>query len=725
MRIKTWTILVCLLLAAPFLEPPARAGQYAAMDEIPVEGGELRLVAPVRMRTTGDDGVERTVEMIGFPLRHTRVDIDVAGSMTKTTLEQTFANPFDHPVEAVYVFPLGDDAAVCGYRIAIGDRLIHGTIQTRAEARRRYQQARQEGKTAGLVEQTKANVFTQKLANLAPGEPVRVQLDLVELIEPAGGLYQIVFPTVVGPRYLPAGRRGRRPVGARPAGTPGDPAITSVAYHRPGAQSNPALEVLVHLDAGVPVGEPESPSHHITTRRTGDTSFEVRLADEAAHCDRDFILRYRPDTKTHVGLLAHRDGGQGTFVLLVQPKQKYRTGDIAPREVIVLIDRSGSMQGVPLAQAKAVARGILDTLTERDVFNLLAFSDGVDAMGPQPVTGDEQGRARGHVWLDSLTAGGGTELERGVLRSLARQPGADRIRMVYMLSDGFVGNDDVILGAVQRAGGRSRGDDRPLAWRLFPVGIGSAPNRYLIDRLAEVGRGYPSYLTGREEPDEVLQTLLRRSAYPYLTDISIDWGDLEVSAVTPAVLPDVYAGLPLVVAGRYRKPGEAVLKLSATAAGRRIAIDLPVRLPARADRPAVAHLWARKRIHALMARSYGHVDKKTEQVITDLGLAHGLVTDFTSYVAVDETRVVDASGRARTVVQTAPMPEGVNFDTAVGGGNRGRMASAPPPPSSTPHRSSGGGFRFGGGGGDLDPVTLAVVLGLVPLAWVLRRRRSA
>ena len=708
------------LISAPALAAiasPALAGDYAAMDEVPVEGGELRLAKPVTVTTSRGAGEE----LIQFPLAAMKVSIDVSGPMAEYTIEQTFKNPLSVPIEAVYVFPLGDDAAVSSYAIQIGDRTIKGTIKEREEARRIYEEAKQSGHTAGLLEQQKANVFTQKVANIPPREPVVVRFRYVEMLDLEDGQYELVFPMVVGPRYLPA-NGGRRPIGSHNAGAAGGSG--SIPYHR--GYQGPPVKLAARIDAGSPIRGLHSPSHAITTRELDNTAVRIDLDRSAGVANRDFILRYKPDgARTTVGLLAHRNGADGFFVLSVMPKQSYKTGDIAPREVIFLIDHSGSMQGEPLAAARGVTRAMIDTLSARDTFNVIAFASGTKTLSSKPIAGDAAGKAQGMRWVDAIQAGGGTEMERGILESLAREPGGDRIRIVYVITDGYVGNDDVILSAAQKHLAHNR---------IYPVGIGSSPNRYLLDRLGEVGRGFTRYIISSSDTAEVAAELVRKSAYPYMTNLKIDWGGLDVRDMTPQKLPDVYAGMPLVIAGLYDKPGSGTVKLEATVGGRRVTIPLEVSLPEKKYRRPVAYLWARRRIHELMARDFGTLDDKTKEAITGIGLNFGLVTEFTSYVAVDRTRVVNQSGQVKTLVQPAPTPAGVNHSAAVGSGGAAQpvaMNSGGSYPVSSSSSSGsydsggGGGWGGGGGGGDIDPLTALMALLLLPGAFLLWRRRRA
>lgn len=686
---------------------------FAAMDEVPVGGGELRLVEP--RRTQDASGAIATAIM--FPLRHTDVQAKVSGVSAMYTVTQTFENPYDEPIDAVYVFPLGDEAAVTSYAIAIGERTIAGEIKKKEEARATYEEARAQGHTAALLEQEKRNIFRQRIANIAPHEAIQVRMQYIELLGYRDGQYEIAFPLVVGPRYLPAGAVGGAPVGAHHAGQSGRPGVTSLPY-ADARIAGSTVSFTADVDAGVPVLSVSSPSHQLSVDDVATTRRRIALASAAELPNRDLVVRYRTASdQTMVGLLAHRTGAKGYFTLVVQPKASYRTGDITPREVMIVIDTSGSMDGPPLAQARALANALIDSLRPGDTFNAMAFSGSTNAMAASAIPGDAAGKQTGKSFIASLTSGGGTEMGPAMARALATAPGSDRIRLVYFLTDGFVGNDDMIVRA-------ARGNLR--ANRIFSVGIGSAPNRSLLNQIAAVGRGFASYLNLTDSAADLAEDLVRRTGFPYLTDVQIDWNGLAVSSVTPRAIPDVYAGMPLVVSGAYTRPGRARITVSATTAGRRVQIPVEIALPDRVDAEPIAALWARKRIDELLFVAGDQVTTETVSQITELGLGFHMVTDYTSFVAVDRTRVVAPGGASQIIEQPALAPAGVNLETAIG-----PSAPAAPyagSPSSGRSDSSGGGGWGGwgghGGGGDVDLLTLLLAVCLVPLAWTLRRIRA-
>jgi Ca-activated chloride channel family protein len=672
---------------------------YAAMEEIPVSGGELRLVAS---QVAVFDGVRQDV--IAFPLKHTAVTAQVGGMMAVYDVEQTFENPFNDPIEAVYVFPLGDDGAVSGYEIKIGERTITGEIKTRADARRIYDDAKRSGHTAGLVEQNKPNIFTQHIANLAPRETIKIKIRYVELLDYDDGAYTLAVPLTIGPRYVPADRAGKSPVGSHAYGASGRPGVKSISYID-SSRASSTVSFRADIDAGVPIVGIESPSHDIVATASAPTRSRITLGNSDEIPNRDLIVRYKTaGPQTTIGLLTHRTDNEGYFLLAVQPKGQYRTGDITPREVVIVIDRSGSMDGEPLAQAKRVASAIINTLTERDTFNVVAFASGVEAMSDSAVRGDAGGKQRGLQYLQVLQSGGGTEMEQGVVKMLTTTPGSDRIRVVYFLTDGFVGNDDQVVGAAKRFLGTNR---------IFTVGIGSAPNRSLLDKLASAGRGFASYLTLTEPAETLAKNLVLKSAYPYMTDVVVDWGGLAVEDLTPATIPDVYAGQPLLVTGMYRRPGTAVVNVTATTAGQRVTIPIQVALPPINNFEPVASLWARRKIEVLSEKDD---EENVQKYITDLGLRFHLVTEYTSFVAVDRTRVI-SNGQIRVVEQPAVIPEGVNPATTVG-------EPQPSYPSSSRGRSyDGGGFGgWGGGGGrPIGDWWIFIFFG-VGLVWLIVRR---
>jgi Ca-activated chloride channel family protein len=672
---------------------------------------ELRLVTPI---VIVEEGIERTA--IAFPLKHTAITAQVGGMMAEYEIEQVFENPFAEPIEAVYTFPLGHTGAINGYTMIIGERTIAGEIQKRADARATYEEAKRQGNTAALVEQDKPNVFTQRIANIAPGETVRVKLSYVDLLAHRDGAYEMVVPLVVGPRYLPSDHLGTNPVGAHRAGYPAPSGITSVGYideRMPGS----TVSFEAEIDAGVPIQRISSGSHDIAVETVSPTRSRVVLGRADEIPNRDLRIKYTTAGATDAAaLLAHKQGSDGYFVLAIQPKAQIRPEEITGREVMIVIDTSGSMEGEPLKQAITLASTIVRSLGPRDSFNILRFASGVGAMSSRMRSGDDQGKQDGLRYLSKLTAGGGTDMKLGIVEMLTREPDDGRVRLIYFVTDGFIGNDDVVVGAAHELLGSNR---------IFTVGIGSAPNRALLDSLADVGRGFSTYVALDDNGVRTGRELVRRSGQPYLTDIKVDWGGLPVTQLDPLLVPDLYAGLPLVISGRYARPGRGTIAIHGNIAGRRVSIPVEVELPETNDLPPIASLWARRRIEQL-SRPSDLPAPFVEKTITDLGLQFHLMTAYTSFVAVDRTRVV-SNGETRVVAQPAIIPEGVNPNTAAPG--KGFQPEGSWRENANRQRSYRGGGGGGGGGrwfGSGDSVSTAVTpfsIGmLVALLWLLSRR---
>ncbi len=656
---------------------PARASTWAALDEVPVQTGELRLAEPI-------EGA------VGFPVKEIDFDARVDGPIATVTVEQVFDNPYDRPIEAVYVFPMPDGAAVHAYRIQVGERTIEGEIREAEAARRAYEAAKSAGRAAALVEEQKPNVFTQSVANILPKQAVRVRFTYVEQLAFEDGGHELVFPLVVGPRYLPADTTDPAPVSAGRYGASGT-----------------KVQIGVRLAAGVPLAEVTSPSHVLSERTLDAATREVSVT--GVRPDRDFVLRWRTaGDRTYVGLLTHREQKGGYFSLIVQPKLAYESSEITAREVILLIDRSCSMSGIPIMRAREIAESLVRSLGSRDTFDVISFADSAEAYTGHPVPASDGNKEAASTWIGRLEAGGGTQLLGGVTKALLKAPGERRVRQVVVITDGEVGNDDQILNAVGQHAAHNR---------IFPVGVGASPNRYLLDRLASGARGFASYVAVDESPALAIDRVVRRTSRPYLTGVEIDWGGLSVAEISPRVLPDVYAGQPLLVSGKFTAPGKQTIHVLGRVAGRPVDVPLEVDLGAGEPHEGVAFVWARRAIDDLMASDYTRTDARTKATITRIALEHAIVTPYTSFLAIDQGRIV-GNGSPFVVTQTLDTPA-----------NRAgtMVAMAPPDPapdpsptvSEPPRRYSGGG-----GGGDLDPITILTMIGALPLAWRLRRRRG-
>lgn len=595
---------------------------------------------------------------VAMPLEHTKVSIEVSAFVARATIEQTFRNPFEDPVEATYTFPLGDRAAVDDFEMIVGDRVVRGEIRRREDARQEYERARGEGVQAALLEQERPNLFTQSVANLLPGEPIVVRLRTVETLTYERGAYRLTFPLVVGPRYVPGG------------GCVLDAGRVSPPVLKPGTRSGHDVEIAASIEAGVPIGTVESPSHRIRVDRRGSGRASVALIDEDTIPNKDFLLRWSVASETPaVGVLAHRDGVDGFFTLLVQPKAEVSAVEAAPKEITFVVDTSGSMNGVPIEASKRFIQQALRELGPKDTFNLIRFAGDNSVFSKDPRPNSRADVEEALAWLSELRGGGGTELLAAMRAAFARPADPNRLRTVIFATDGYVGNESEILGAI----GAVLGDAR-----IFCVGIGSSVNHHLLDRMADLGRGAYVFVRPDEKADDALAAFRGWVTRPYMTDLELDWGALPIADVMPARPRDLFSGQTLTVVGRYLGAASGDVVVRGKLGGVRWERRLRVELPERAEtHEALGSLWARRRVEGLMLESPGAVPDSVRAEVTALALEHHILTAYTSFLAVDSTRVANPGGSSTTVRQALPMPDGVSFEGVFGKEGPAAAASAP------------------------------------------------
>lgn len=631
----------------------------AALADVPLSrAGELP-----RLEAKAPEG------QVALPLKHTDVRAEVAGFVARVEVTQTWGNPFRDPIEAVYVFPLPDNSAVDGFRLVVGSRVIEAEIQKREDARRTFEQARRAGHTAALLEQERPNIFTQSITNLAPGEEIRVTTRYVQTLAYDEGGYEFVFPVVVGPRYMPG-----EPLPGPQSGT-GRSVDTSIvrdasrispSYLAPGTRSGHDLSLTVTVDAGLPIREYSVPTHEVLVDRADERRLAVRLSALDAIPNRDFVLRWAVSGELpQATLLTHRDERAGFFTLVVQPPALDVDRLVGDREFIFVVDSSGSMNGLPLWLCQQAMRDALRRLRPHDTFNLITFSGGTAQAFPAPRRASEANVADAMAFVAGMAAGGGTVMMNAVDAALRPEVEPGRARYVFFLTDGFVGNDEQIVAAtrayvaeLERKGQRGR---------VFSFGVGSSPNRNLLEGIARSGRGAAVYASNREDPVRGVVRFFRLVDHPILEDVSVDWGGLPVAHVHPSPMPDLLLSRPLILHGRYEAAAKGRVVVRGYAGGKKVELPLRVALPGeRHGSPSLASLWARAQIGDLLAdlafrkmsgRSVN--EAAVEETVTGLGLAHRLVSPYTSFVAVDRSRRV-GSGEPMQVAQPVEVPEDVD-----------------------------------------------------------------
>ncbi|MHC4404060.1 MAG: VIT and vWA domain-containing protein [Planctomycetota bacterium] len=613
------------------------------------------------------------------PLKHTDVKVDVAGFIARVTVRQQFHNPFEHKIEAVYAFPLSQNAAVDRMTMTIGDRVIEGEIKERGEARQIYESAKAAGKVASLLDQERPNIFTQSVANIEPGEKVDITISYSETLDWEDGLFHFDFPMVVGPRYIPGGGTAPAPMTTgRPTPQVPDADRITPPVTPEGTRAGHDISVAVHLDAGLPIRYLESKEHEVTVRYNDDKSgAEVKLKDQTTIPNKDFVLVYQTASdKIEDTVLAHTDERGKFFTLVLQPPKRVRPKLVVPKELVFVIDKSGSMRGFPIETAKEAMALCIDGLHENDTFNLMTFEGGVGFCFPAPVPNTPENHARAQRYLASLEGSGGTEMMTAIHACLAGQDDPERLRVVCFMTDGYVGNDMAIVDAVRQNAGTAR---------VFSFGIGKSVNRFLLDGIARAGRGEVHYILNQQQTTGAAEKFYERVRMPVLTDIELDFGDLEIEEVYPIGIPDLFSSTPVVVKGRYKQGRRGTITLKGTTGEGPFEREIQVNLPGEEPKDDVlASLWARAKVEHLMDRDLagvqrGNPDPAVKEEILGLGMRYRLLTQFTSFVAVEHVRITEG-GQPRTVAVPVEMPEGVSYDGVFGGrmfgSSRGRGTSS-------------------------------------------------
>lgn len=596
----------------------------------------------------GDEGASEPL-----PLKHTAVTARIAGTIAEVEVTQHYRNTGGKVLEAEYVFPGSTRAAVHGLELAIGERRIAAKIAEREAAKEEYEKAKTENRTAALLEQERPNVFRMSVGHILPGDEVEVTLRYTEMLRPEDRLYEFVFPNVVGPRYGNGTADGNRTWTANPHLVPGVPTPAT-------------LSIQVELAAGLPVQEAMSPSHRVKIDYDGPDRLRTSLeTTDGENGDRDFVLRYRlAGDEIASGLLLHEDEatGENYFLLTVQPPARIEPAEIPGRDYVFVVDVSGSMNGFPLDTAKKLLRDLIGGLRPTDRFNVLLFAGDSSLLAESPLPAGKAEIERALAFLEASRGSGGTELGLAMERALALPVSAGYSRSLILVTDGYVDFERSVFRSVREHLGQGN---------LFPLGIGSSVNRFLIEGLARAGRGEPLIVLGPDEAPAAAEKLREMIASPVLTNVAVDFGEgFAAHSVSPGAFPDVFAQRPLTVFGKYRGKPQGGIRVTGLAGGGR-SIDLAIPVSPRAgttDHPALGFLWARSRIAELADDHALDPDSETKKEVTTLGLTHGLLTEFTSFVAVDtEVRAAPEGTDQETVRQPLPLPQGVPA-SAVGGG---------------------------------------------------------
>lgn len=599
-----------------------------------------------------------------LPLKSTEVNVHVSGVIADVTVTQTYRNEGQRAIEAKYVFPGSTKAAVSGLNVRLADRLITAQIREKQQAQIEYDSAKKEGKTAALLEQHLPNVFQMNVANILPGDDVKVELRYTELLVPQAGSYQFVFPTVVGPRYnSPQSENAQAKWVAQPV-------------LRAGVAPNTAFKLRVAIDTPLGLKEVRSATHAIEVRRQDDDRHaDIALAASAEPADnRDFVLDYRlAGDRIESGLMLYKGQGpdaENFFLAMVEPPRSVAASAVAPRDYIFVVDISGSMHGFPLDTAKAMLERLIGGLRASDTFNVLLFSGSSKMLSPQSVPATRANIEQALATIGKYEGGGSTELIPALRRVYAEPKPEGVSRSVVVVSDGYVTVEREAFELVRRNLSKAN---------LFAFGIGSAVNRHLMEGLARAGMGEPFIITDPIQAPEQAARFRRMVESPVLTNVKATFSGLDVYDVEPQALPDVLGERPVIVFGKWRgEPKGRVIVEGRGASGpyrQELAIDASLRQ----DTAALRTLWARHRIAGLSDQEALEGGDAFKQRITALGLKYSLLTQYTSFIAVDQVVRNAAPQDAASVNQPVPLPKGVS-ELAVGGATLGAEVPSTPEP---------------------------------------------
>ena len=584
-----------------------------------------------------------------FPLKSSAAKVRIDGTIARVQLTQTYGNHGSKPIEAVYVFPASTRAAVHGMTLTSGGRVIAARIRESVKAKAEYKAAKKQKKTAALLEQHRANVFQMSVANLLPGDDITVEVEWTETILALDSTYEFVFPTVVGPRYTGGSATGK------------GESWTANPHLKEGSRNPATLNIDVALETALPLAEVTCPSHPLAldfeSKTTANVKLDTHEGEEPAN--RDFILRWKlGGDHVDAGLLLHQGADTNHFLLQIEPPEHITPDQIPPRDYVMVLDVSGSMNGFPLNTAKTLLRDLVTGLKSGDTFNVLCFASGSGILSETPLPANAANLELARRFIDDQHARGGTELEAALRQAIALPGGSDRSRSILLVTDGYVSADAGVRDLIRREIGSAN---------LFAFGIGSSVNRDLIEAVARAGGGEPAIVTKTNEAAPVAKRFLNYISAPVLAKVRVEAQGVTLGEIEPSPCPDVFAARPLVINGTWT--GEAKGRIIVRGiGGNGTPFEKIIDLEKSAEdhglqHPALPILWAREHVRHLTDQESN--DERIQK-ITQLGLSHSLLTPYTSFLAVDETPR-EMNQVAKTVKQPLPLPLGVS-EAAIGTG---------------------------------------------------------
>lgn len=619
---KIWSILTVLVLLAG----------YAPTVHAEEETKEDKTFSPYFYVETEETGVDC------LPLKSTDVNTTIEGIIADTYVVQTYANQGTKPINASYIFPASTKVTIHGMKMQIGNQIVTAVIKEKEEAKEEFETAKSEGKSASMLSEERANVFTMDVANIMPGDEVRIELHYTELITPTDGIYQFVYPTVVGPRY----------VGPVLDDTGNREEWTGTPYLPEGTAPADQYHINVTVASGVPISSLSSSSHDVKIDWEENTTAHVSLADPSDYAgNRDFILDYKlTGDEINTGLITSQGENENYFMLMIQPPERYEPEEIPPREYIFVLDVSGSMSGFPLDTAKKLINNLVSGLRETDTFNLILFSGDSLQMADNSVPATKENVQKALRLINEQNGAGGTELASALEDAVQIPAAKDTSRNIVIITDGYIYGESEVFDMIR---------DNMEQADFFSFGIGSAVNRYLIEGIASIGQGEPFIVTDETEASAVADKFRTYIQSPVLTDIRVVFEGMDTYDFEPTVLPTLYAQKPIVLLGKWRGEAAGTIRISGMTGEGKYSQSIDVSEAKNGQNDAVGYLWARKRVERLTDYGRSEDDPKVRAEVTQIGLEHHMITPYTSFIAVLDV-VRNPEGDGTDVDQPLPLP---------------------------------------------------------------------
>lgn len=583
-----------------------------------------------------------------LPLKSTEVDVNIAGVIADVQVKQVYTNTGKNPLEAIYTFPASTRAAVYNMVMKINEREIVAIVEEKQAARNMYEQAKDEGKTASLLEEHRPNVFQMSVANIMPGASVEVTLSYTELLVPAEHVYEFVYPTVVGPRYVSSGEYEN--------GSTEN--WTANPYLEEGIKPTSTFDLTMKISSGISLKEIRSETHKNKIEYT-DKSSAILTLDEKNGGNKDLVVQYRlAGNQIESGVLVYEDeNGENYFLSMMQPPERISPESIPSREYIFIVDVSGSMSGFPLEVSKSLMKELLSGLKTTDKFNIVLFAGGSNVYAEKSLHATADNINQAIKYMNNLSGGGGTELLSALKTAMNLNTGDDFSRSFVILTDGYVSVEKETFDYIRNNLGNAN---------FFSFGIGSSVNRYIIEGMAHVGMGEPFIALNQEEAQKQAKKMLKYISSPVLTQIEYNISSMNAYDILPEKIPDLFASRPIIITGKYQGAASGNLTIQGLSGNKTFKNVMPMKKNNKAyDTKALKYLWAREQIRLLADYNKLSADSKTREKIIELGKKYNLLTEYTSFIAID-SEISNKSGTSTTVKQPLPLPEGVS-NHAIGG----------------------------------------------------------